>query len=255
MASALREVLESGDAASAVLLALVAAVGVLELLEVSVATADASNSLDISGVTGIVGNATVVAVVVLVAEVVVVGSVVPCAKVVGPAAISIVGIIVVAVGVVAWGVAVGVSGEANGVTNITRGVLVTLVADTSLLLTIVLIVVTGDGVEGDVDLARVVSPFVINRLLGIEVVIGAPLVPGVVGPLVVALTLVARLSVGVVVINTSLGAVATVALVTVVLVVNTPGLDILVVSLDISFPGLNGDDSSSEKHRLEHFSF
>ena len=189
MASANVEVLESSNAASAVLVTLVATVGVLELLEVSVATTNASNSLDISGVESLVGDTTGVVVVVLVAEVVVVSTMVPGTKVVGPAAISVVGVVLVAVGVGSWGIAERVAGESDGVTNITRGVLVTLVADTSLLLTVVGVVVAGDGVQGDVELSGVVAPFVVNGLLGVPVVVGAPLVPGVVDPLVVALAL------------------------------------------------------------------
>ena len=259
MASALVEVLESSNAASAVLVTLVATVGVLELFEVSVATTNASNSLDISGVESLVGDTTGVVVVVLVAEVVVVSTVVPGTKVVGPAAISVVGVVLVAVGVGSWGIAERVAGESDGVTNITRGVLVTLVADTSLLLTVVRVVVTRDGVEGDIDLAGVVAPLVVNGLLGIPVVVGAPLVPGVVDPLVVALTLMAGLSVGVVGIGAAFRAVSTVStgvtLVAVGLVVGTIGSGLLVVVLDVSLPGLNGNDSGGKKHRLEHFLF
>ena len=262
VASASAEVLEGGDAASAVLVTLVAAVGVLELLEVSVAGSDTSDSLDISGVTSIVGDATGVVVVVLVSEVVVVGTVVPCAEVVGPAAIAVVGVVLIAVRVVAWGVAEGVSGEANNVADIARGVLVALVANASLLLAVVRVVVAGNGVQGHVDLARVVAPFVINSLLGVPVVVGAPLVPCVVNPLVVALALVSSLSVGVVGIDAALetssvlAAVAQVTialLVAVVLVVNTVGAGCRVVISDISsLPGLNTDESSSQNKRLEH---
>ena len=269
------EVLEGSNAAAAVLLTLVAAVGVLELLEVSVSTTNASNSLDISGVTSIVGDTTGVVVVVLVAEVIVVGSVVPGSEVVGPAAIAVVGLVLIAVRVAAWGIAEGVTTKADGVTNIARGVLVTLVADASLLLTVVGVVVAGNGVKGDVDLAGVVAPLVVNGLLGIPVVVGAPLVPGVVGPLVVALTLVASLSVGVVGIDASgttvrtmesdgfstaatmavtVGTVASILLMTVVLVVSTVGLGLVVVILDVSaFPSVNGGDSRGEESSLEHF--
>ena len=97
VASALLEVLEGSNAATAVLLALVAAVGILELLEVGVATSDASNSLDISRVSSLVGDTTGVVVVVLVAEVVVVSSVVPGTKVVGPATVAVVGFVLIAV--------------------------------------------------------------------------------------------------------------------------------------------------------------
>ena len=213
MLSATGKIGERGNTSSAVLVALVAAVSILELLEVGVAGTDASDSLDISRVTSLISNATVVAIVMLVAEVVVVGTVVPCAEVVGPAAIAVVGVVLIAVRVVAWGVAEGVSGEANNVADIARGVLVALVANASLLLAVVRVVVAGNGVQGHVDLARVVAPLVVNRLLGVPVVVGAPLVPGVVDPLVVALTLVAALSVRVVSINRALAELVAVVLV------------------------------------------
>ena len=54
------------------------------------------------------------------------------------------------------------SSEANNVANISRGVLVALVADTSSLLTVVLIVVTVDRVEGDINFAGVVAPLVVD---------------------------------------------------------------------------------------------
>ena len=54
------------------------------------------------------------------------------------------------------------SSEANNVANISRGVLMALVADTSSLLTVVLIVVTVNRVEGDVNFAGVVAPLVID---------------------------------------------------------------------------------------------
>ena len=95
--SAVLEVLEGTNAVASVLLALVAAVGVLELLEVGVAATDASDSLDISGVGSLVGDTTGVVVVVLGAEVVVVGSVVPGTKVVGPATVAVVGFVLIAV--------------------------------------------------------------------------------------------------------------------------------------------------------------
>lgn len=95
--SAVLEVLEGTNAVASVLLTLVAAVGVLELLEVGVATTDASDSLDISGVGSLVGDTTGVVVMVLGAEVVVVGSVVPGTKVVGPATVAVVGFVLIAV--------------------------------------------------------------------------------------------------------------------------------------------------------------
>ena len=95
--SAVLEVLEGTNAVASVLLTLVAAVGVLELLEVGVAATDASDSLDISGVGSLVGDTTGVVVVVLGAEVVVVGSVVPGTKVVGPATVAVVGFVLIAV--------------------------------------------------------------------------------------------------------------------------------------------------------------
>ena len=163
---------------------------------------------------------------------------------------------------VALGVAEGVTTEAGGVTNIAGGVLVTLVADASLLLTVIGVVVTGDGVKSDVDLAGVVAPLVIDGFLCVEMVVGAPLVPGIVGPLVVALALMATLSVGGVSIDSIVTAVTTVGavalLVTVGLVVNTVSLGLLVVvavgiGLVLLVPRLNGDESCSESNKLEHF--
>lgn len=98
-------------------------------------------------------------------------------------------------------------------------------------------------------------------------VVGAPLVPGVVGPLVVSLTLMTTFSVRVVGIDAavvvrsvgsegavggSVGAVG-LTLMTVVLVVGTVSLGLLIVVSDLSLPSLNGDESSSEKNTLEHF--
>ena len=174
--------------------------GVVELVEVTVATGDSAGHLNVSGVVSIVGDITLV-IDELSAVVVVVGTVVPGSEVVGPAAISEVGTVGISVRVGSWGIAEGVSAEADGVADVARGVLVTLVAEASLLLAEVVIVVAGDGVEGDVDLSGVVAPLVINRFLGVEVIVGSPLVPCVVNPLVVALALVADLSVGVVVIS------------------------------------------------------
>jgi hypothetical protein len=170
---------------------------VVELVEVTVATSDAAGHLDVSGVVSIVGHITLV-IDELSAVVVVVGTVVPGSEVVGPAAIAEVGTVGIAVRVRAGGVAEGVSAEADGVANVARGVLVTLVAEASLLLAEVVVVVAGDGVEGDVDLAGVVAPLVVNGFLGIPMIVGSPLVPCVVNPLVVALALVADLTVGVV---------------------------------------------------------
>ena len=90
------------------------------------------------------------------------------------------------------------STKADNISDIARGVLVALVSNASLLLTVVLVVVAGDRVDVHVDLARVVAPLVINGFLGVPMVVGSPLVPCVVNPLVVALALVADLSVGVV---------------------------------------------------------
>ena len=171
--------------------------GVVELVEVTVATGDSAGQLNVSGVVGIVGDITLV-IDELSAVVVVVGTVVPGSKVVGPAAISEIGTVGISVRVRSWGIAEGVAAEADGVADVARGVLVTLVAEASLLLAEVVVVVAGDGVEGDVDLSGVVAPLVINGFLGIPMVVGSPLVPCVVNPLVVALTLVANLSVGVV---------------------------------------------------------
>lgn len=226
-------------------------VRVLNLVVVSVAATNASNSLHVSGVSSSVGNLAA-RVFMLVAEVIVVSTVVPGSKIVGPAAISVVLFVDVAVGVIAWGVTEGVSTEADDVANISRGVLVALVANASLLLAVVLIVVTVDRVESDVDLSRVVAPFVVDRFLGVPMVVGSPLIPGVVNPLVVALTLVASGSLGVVGIDSAATFAVTVAtLVTVVLVIGTIALNVRVVVL---VPGLYCDDGGSEKDRSEHFS-
>ena len=75
-------------------------------------------------------------------EVVVVGTVVPGSEVVSPAAIAVVSLVLIAERVVTFSIAEGVTAEAGGVTNIAGGVLVTLVADASLLLTVVRVVVT-----------------------------------------------------------------------------------------------------------------
>ena len=173
---------------------------VVELIEVTVSTSDSAGNLDISGVVGIVGNITLV-IDELFAIVVVVSSVVPGTEVVGPAAISEVFGVLVTIGVGAGTISEGVSAHALGVADVTGGVLVTLVAEASLLLSEVVVVVARDGVKGDVDLAGVVAPLVINGFLGVPMVVGSPLVPCVVNPLVVALTLMADLSVGVVLIS------------------------------------------------------
>ena len=166
-------------------------------VEVTVATSDSAGLLDISGIVGIVGNITLV-IDELSAIVVVVSSVVPGTEVVGPAAISVISLVGVTIRVGAWSVSEGVSTKALSVSDVAGGVLVTLVTEASLLLSEVVVVVARDGVEGDVDLAGVVAPLVINGFLGIPMVVGSPLVPCVVNPLVVALALVADLSVGVV---------------------------------------------------------
>ena len=271
------DILDGSNTPSAVLVALVAAVSVLELLEVSVAVADASNSLDISGVASLVCNATVVAIVMLVSKVVVVGTMVPRSKVVSPTAISPIGIVLVSEGVVSWGVVEGVAAKSNHVADIARCVLVALVSDTSLLLAVVLVVVAGDGVKSDIDFARVVAPLVVNSFLGVPVVVGAPLVPGIVDPLVVALALMATLSVRVVSINelVTVEALVTLLLVTIVLVVSSVayGLSLLrldtvamrllvgtigalliaVIELVILKPGVNRSNTESEDERFEHF--
>ena len=169
-------------------------------VEVTVATSDSAGNLDISGIVGIVGNITLV-IDELSAIVVVVSSVVPGTEVVGPAAISVISLVGVTIRVGAWGVSEGVSTKALSVSDVAGGVLVTLVTEASLLLSEVVVVVARDGVEGDVDLAGVVAPLVINGFLGIPMVVGSPLVPCVVNPLVVALALVANLSVGVVLVS------------------------------------------------------
>ena len=170
---------------------------VIELVEVTVATSNSAGNLDISGVVGIVGNITLV-IDELSAVVVVVSSVVPGTEVVGPATISVISVVLVTIGVGAWSISEGVSTEALSVADVSGGVLVSLVAEASLLLSEVVVIVARDGVEGDVDLARVVAPLVINGFLGVPMVVGSPLVPSVVDPLVVALASVTNLTVRVV---------------------------------------------------------
>ena len=262
VAGSVSEIGEGGNSVSAVLVTVVTSVGVLELLEVGIGATSSSVSLLVDGVVSIVGDTTGVVVVVLLAEVVVVSTVVPGTEVVGPAAISVVTVVLITVRVSTWLVAEGVTTEADGVANITRGVLVTLVANTSSLLTVVLVVVARDGVEGNVDLARLVAPLVVDGLLGVEVVVGAPLVPGVVDPLVVALALMAGLAVRVVGSSLVPGsvaamavasfAVATVALSAVVLVVNTVGLSLETVLLDVALPSLDGSNSAGKDKGLIH---
>ena len=138
------------DSASSVLFALVASVCVLNFLEVSVATTNASYSLHISGVTRFVGTI-VMSVVMLVAEIIVVGTMVPGSEIVGPATISVVPLVDIAEGVVTWSIAKGMSTEANNVAYIPRSVLMALIADASTLLAVVSIVVTVDGVESDIN--------------------------------------------------------------------------------------------------------
>ena len=233
--------------------------GVVELVEVTVATGDSAGHLNVSGVVGIVGDITLV-IDELSAVVVVVGTVVPGSEVVGPAAISEIGTVGIAVRVGSWGIAEGVSAEADGVADVARGVLVTLVAEASLLLAEVVVVVTGDGVEGDVDLTRVVAPLVVDGLLGIPMIVGSPLVPCVVNPLVVALTLMAGLSVRVMGVNVTGRAdgllsvtIATItSLMAVVLVVSTVGTWLTLVVIG-SLPGGNGGDSKGKGEASEHF--
>ena len=192
----------------------------VELLKVGVALTDASVLLDAASVSAVVG-CVVTIFVVLVAEVVVIGSVVVGTEVVGPAAVAIILVVLVAVRVVTSLVAEGVAAHAELVADLTRSVPVTLIAQTSLLLAIVVVVVAGDGVEGHVDLARVVAPLVVDGLLGIVMVVDTPLVPGVVRPLVVTLTLMTALTVRVM----AIGGIVTLSsiLVTVILVVDTVG--------------------------------
>ena len=260
VAGSVSEIGEGGNSVSAVLVTVVTSVGVLELLEVGIGATSSSVSLLVDGVVSIVGDTTGVVVVVLLAEVVVVSTVVPGTEVVGPAAISVVTVVLITVRVSTWLVAEGVTTEADGVANITRGVLVTLVANTSSLLTVVLVVVARDGVEGDVDLTRVVAPLVVDGLLGIPMVVGSPLVPCVVNPLVVALTLMAGLSVRVMGVNVTGGAdgmlsvtIATITgLMAVVLVVSTIGTWLTLVVIG-SLPGGNGGDSKGKGEASEHF--
>ena len=260
VAGSVSKIGEGGNSVSAVLVTVVTSVGVLELLEVGIGATSSSVSLLVDGVVSIVGDTTGVVVVVLLAEVVVVSTVVPGTEVVGPAAISVVTVVLITVRVSTWLVAEGVTTEADGVANITRGVLVTLVANTSSLLTVVLVVVARDGVEGDVDLTRVVAPLVVDGLLGIPMVVGSPLVPCVVNPLVVALTLMAGLSVRVMGVNVTGRAdgllsvtIATITgLMAVVLVVSTIGTWLTLVVIG-SLPGGNGGDSKGKGEASEHF--
>jgi len=72
---------------------------------------------------------------------------------------------------------------------------VATVAHASALSAVSAVVVAVNGVESDVDLSGVVAPLVVDVLLVIPMVVGAPLVPCVVNPLVVALALMALSSV------------------------------------------------------------
>jgi len=233
----------------------------IELLVVAIAATDASVLLNVGGVAGIVVLITA-GLLELVAEVVVVSTVVEGTEVVSPATIAIVVAVVVAERVVALSVTERVAAHADGVADLARDVLVALVAHAALLLTVVLVVVAGNGVKSNVDLTALVAPLVVDGLLGVVVVVGTPLVPGVVDPLVVALTLVARLAVRVVrgsLVPGSVAAMAvaslslaTVALGAVVLVVNTVSLSLETVLLDITVPGLDGNEGASEDQGLEH---
>ena len=152
------------------------------------------------------------------------------------------------------------STKADNISDIARGVLVALVSNASLLLTVVLVVVAGDRVDIHVDLARVVAPLVIDGFLGIPMVVGSPLVPCVVNPLVVALTLMAGLSVRVMGVNVTGRAdgllsvtIATITgLMAVVLVVSTIGTWLTLVVIG-SLPGGNGGDSKGKGEASEHF--
>jgi hypothetical protein len=79
------------------LVSVVTSVGILDFLEVGIAVSNSSVSLLVNGVVGIVGNTTGVVVVMLLAEVVVVSTVVPGTEVVGPAAISVVLVVLISV--------------------------------------------------------------------------------------------------------------------------------------------------------------
>ena len=152
----------------------------------------------------------------------------------------------------------------------------TFIAYSALLLSVITVIVTVNGVVVIVDFSGVVAPLVVDGLLGIEVVVGAPLVPGVVSPLVVALTLVTSLSVRVVVVGLfeSFVAVAAVAvifaisvifLMSVMLVINTVGgerfqvflwcLPFLNVRIGfvliVAASSYDGDKSSSESGSLK----
>ena len=251
-----------GNTGTVVSVLVLTVIGLIELLVVGVATTNTSVLLNIRGVTGIVVLVTA-GLDELVAEVVVVSTVVEGTEVVSPATIAIVVVVLVAEGVGALIVAERVATHADGVADITRGVLVTLVAHATLLHAVVLVVMARDGVESHVDLAGLVAPLVVDGLLSVVVVVGAPLVPAVVNPLVVALTLVAGLTVGVVrgsLVPGSVAAVAVfvavrlaaVALGAVVLVVNTVGLSLEAVLFDVAFPRLDADESAGKDERLEH---
>ena len=261
----------------------------IELIDICVTFADQSLLFDISGVAGIVGDVTT-SVVVLVSEVIVVGTVVPCAKIVSPATIAVINIVVVSIGVITFLVAEGMTLiQTDGETSLTGDVLVTLIAHTALLLSVITVVVTVNGVVINVDFTGVVAPLVVDGLLGIKMIVGTPLIPGIVVPLVVALTLVTSLSVGVVVVSLfkSVVAITTVAviftvgvvfLVAVVLVINAvgsrggpiviswslaltdwgsyfggfPALNVRTGSILYLLAGLSNGDKSSSESDLKH---
>ena len=113
----------------------------------------------------------------------------------------------------------------------------------------------GDRVEVHVDLTRVVAPLVINGFLGVPVVVCAPLVPSIVNPLVMSLTLVACLSVGIMCIDSRFALSITILalLMAIVLVVDAVGARLLLFVVVLLLPGLNGNDCSGKKHSFEHF--
>ena len=111
----------------------VAALSVVDMAQ-SVAVA-----LDLGSIPGLVGNA-VSKLVRLLTKVVVVGSVVPRPEVVRPSAVAVVFLLLVPKRVRSLFSAVGVAAEANDVADLSRGVLVSLVADASLLLAKVVVV-------------------------------------------------------------------------------------------------------------------
>ena len=179
----------------------------------------------------------------------------------------------------------------DGEASLAGDVLVTLIAHTALLLSVITVVVTVNGVVIDVDFTGVVAPLVVEGFLGVKMVVGTPLIPSIVVPLVVALTLVTSLSVGVVAVSLipSVVAVTTVAiiftvgvvfLVAVVLVINTvgsrggpiviswslafahwgsfggfPALNVRTGSILYLLAGLSNGDKSSSESDLKHDDF